>query len=326
MLSKVCIDTEILDVLTGSELKLFMIVESYNEGLGSYVSPNKISKDHNIPLRTVYNQIESLKQKGVLKFEKETINGSSVKVWKWDFANYGKNDENTDEQSDYQKAEKEIAKNGTVCSSSFNNKNTTTTYSAKNGKNRLSDLAKRDKTSKKESFAKNGKTNYLPFEDVNKLIHISESVFERAVSEYRIDEVKKAAVYVYQKKPRRPETYFLMTLKNKWYFDVEGGDFEKAVGKIEHEEELEKRRAKMAELKKIEEETQRRQAQLEREKIKSLEEKLANGEIDVNNVNFEGMNEFSRDRLNSALKKGNYRLAAMHLLPYMQMENVEVAV
>jgi hypothetical protein len=158
---------------------------------------------------------------------------------------------------------------------------------------------------------------------VNKLIHISESVLEKAVSEYRIDEVKKAAVYAYQRKPRRPETYFLMTLKNKWYFDVEGGDFEKAVEKIERKKEREMKRTKTIEMKKIEEETRRRQAQLEREKIKFLEEKLMKGEIPLN---FENMNEFSRSRVNDAIKRKDYKRAAVHLLPYIHMENVEVAV
>ena len=324
MLRKVCIDTEILDVLTGSELKLFMIAKSYDEGLGSYVSPNKISQDHNIPLRTVYNQIESLKGKGVLKFRNENINGSNVKVWEWDFANYGKNAENDDEQSVSTNKVKGFAKNGTVCSSSFKYKKTTTTYVAKNGKDKISDLVNSDKLIEKEGFAKNGKTLESLFEDVNNLINISKRVFEKAVREHPIDKVKKAAVYTYQKNPKKPESYFLMTLKNEWDLDVAEGDFEKEVGRIKHKKEnkikLESERVRKAELKKLEEETQRRQMELEREKIKMLEEKLMKGEV---HVNLENMNEFSRSRLNVALKKKDYKRAAVHLMPYLRNESVE---
>ncbi len=329
MMKNVCIDTEILDVLTGSELKLFMIVKSYDEGLGSYVSPNKISQDHNIPLRTVYNQIESLKRKGVLRFEYETVNGSKVKVWKWDFANYGKNAENADKQSTSTSKEKTFAKNGTVCSSSFKYKKTTTTYVAKNGKNKISDPVNADKIMEKEAFAKNGKTLESLFEDINRLINISKRVFEKAAGEYPVSEIKKAAVYTYQKNPQKPESYFMMTLKNEWAFDIFDGDFEKEVERVKSERErkmrMESDKAKKAELKRIEEETRKRQMKLEKARIRALEEKLMKGEIPLN---FDVMNEFSRSRVSAALRKKDYKIAALYLLPYMQneMENDGVAV
>ncbi len=329
MMKNVCIDTEILDVLTGSELKLFMIAISYDEGLGSYVSPNKISQDHNIPLRTVYNQIESLKRKGVLRFEYETVNGSKVKVWKWDFANYGKNDESVDKQSISASEGNTFAKNGTVCSSSFKYKKTTTTYVAKNGKNKIGDLSNAYKITEKEDFANYGKTLESLFEDINHLINISKRVFEKAASEYPINEIKKAAVYTYQKNPQKPESYFMMTLKNEWAFDIFDGDFEKEVERVKSEKErkmrLESDKAKKAELKRVEEETRKRQMELEKARIKALEEKLMKGEIPLD-LNM--MNEFSRSRVNAALRRKDYKIAAIHLLPYMknEMENDGVAV
>ncbi len=35
-------------------------------------------------------------------------------------------------------------------------------------------------------------------------------------------------------------------------------------------------------------------------------------------INLENMNEFSRDRLNVALKEKDYKRAAIHLMPYVE--------
>ena len=78
-------------------------------------------------------------------------------LYRYVFANYGKNVENDDEQSVSTNKVKGFAKNGTVCSSSFKYKKTTTTYVAKNGKDKISDLVNSDKLIEKEGFAIFGK-------------------------------------------------------------------------------------------------------------------------------------------------------------------------